>query len=62
MKANTYDPLESAFAGTFNGMTGLDYEAGFKHQLSIWIVDKPVKDLLYENFSKFEEAAKASEK
>ena len=43
-------------------MTGVDYEAGFKHQLSIWIVDKTVKYLLYENFSKFEEAAKTSEK
>jgi len=26
------------------------------------MVDKPAKDLLYENFSKVEEASKASEK
>ena len=146
MKANPYEPLVLASAGTFNGMTGVDYEAGFKqinealrlndtpqrwyysglatyyiskmeyakalenshkitnhtelglpmvaalywvtgeeqsalryygelmtrepnferinfeHQLGIWMLDKPVRDLLYENFSKVEEAAKASQK
>ena len=34
----------------------------FEHQLGIWMLDKPVRDLLYENFSKVEEAGKASQK
>jgi len=145
MKANPYEPLVLASAGTFNALTGADYEAGFKqieaalrlndtpqhwyysglatyyisnmeydkalenshkitnhaelglpmvaalywiqgdqqsamryyrdlitrkpeyelesfeYQLDIWKLEKPVRDLLYENFSKVIEAAKASE-